>query len=214
LQGAHAQNYHIFTPAEGKDWAMVWGPAQWIKELPCANSACTWNFQPGQPGKLVLEFWITPFDYAGAEGPGRAVESVLREDKIIGLCWAVIDYDDVKSGDKNSGFWNLSRKHTMYGQASELVAFKLMPLESRFRKPIEAQWSFQVIDRNRRRVAFKDLSHGRISSWTWDFGDDQTSNERHPIHTYQKPGNYIVVLSIEGPDGKARRSKVWDVTLP
>ena len=24
-QGAHAQNYHIFTPAENKDWTMDWG---------------------------------------------------------------------------------------------------------------------------------------------------------------------------------------------
>ncbi len=27
FHGVHAQNYHIFTPAEGKDWAMVWGAA-------------------------------------------------------------------------------------------------------------------------------------------------------------------------------------------
>lgn len=213
LQGVHAQNYHIFTPALGKDWAMVWGPAQWIKELPYANSACKWNFQPGQPGKLVLEFWITPFDYAGAEGPPRAVETVLREDKIIGLSWAIIDYDDVKSGDKNNGFWNLSRKHTMYGQASELVAFKLMPLEPHFRKAIDARWSFQVIDYDRRLVAFKDLSYGNISSWKWDFGDGQSSSERNPIHNYSTPGNYVVVLEIEGPEGKSRFSRVWDVTL-
>ena len=47
LQGAHAQNYHIFTPAEGKDWCMVWGPAQWLKELPYANAACSYHFRPG-----------------------------------------------------------------------------------------------------------------------------------------------------------------------
>jgi hypothetical protein len=40
FHGVHAQNYHIFTPAEGKDWAMVWGLQPWIKELPYANSAC------------------------------------------------------------------------------------------------------------------------------------------------------------------------------
>ena len=38
-QGAHAQNYHIFTPPEGKDWAMDWGCAQYTKELPYANHA-------------------------------------------------------------------------------------------------------------------------------------------------------------------------------
>jgi hypothetical protein len=67
-QGAHAQNYHIFTPAEGKDWTMDWGCAQYTKELPYANHAINYNFKPGESGKLILEFWITPFDYAGCEG--------------------------------------------------------------------------------------------------------------------------------------------------
>jgi hypothetical protein len=87
FQSVHAQNYHIFTPAEGKDWTMMWGPQQWLKELPYSNAAYNYSFKPGEPGRLVLEFWITPFDYAGAEGPARAVESVLTENKVIGLCW-------------------------------------------------------------------------------------------------------------------------------
>ena len=214
FQGVHAQNYHIFTPAEGKDWTMVWGPAQWIKELPYANAAYNYTFKPGESGKLVLEFWITPFDYAGHEGPQRAVESILREDKIIGLSWAVIDYDDIKSGETNNGFWNLSRKHTMYGNASELVAFRLMPLEPQFRKLIEAQWSFQVVDMNRRLVAFRDQSQGRINSWKWDFGDGETSTEQHPVHQYKSAGKFVVVLWVEGPEGASRRSKVWDVAVP
>jgi len=39
FHGAHAQNYHIFTPAVGKDWCMVWGGRPWIKDLPYANAA-------------------------------------------------------------------------------------------------------------------------------------------------------------------------------
>ena len=103
--GVHAQNYHIFTPAVGKDWAMAWGCQPYIKDLPYANAAYNYNFKHGESGKLVLEFWITPFDYAGCEGPQRAVESVLRENKLIGLSWAVIDYDG-----RQGGFWNLSPK--------------------------------------------------------------------------------------------------------
>ncbi len=213
LQGAQAQNYHIFTPAEGKDWCMVWGPEQWVKELPYANAAYSYNFRPGQPGHLVMEFWITPFDYAGAEGPQRAVESVLKENKIIGMCWALIDYDDVHSGGTNNGFWNLSRKHTMYGNADQLVAFKLMPLEPRLLKPITAQWSFQVVDMDRRLVAFKDQSVGKITSWKWDFGDGETSTEENPIHAYKEAGHYVVVLWVEGPAGKSRMAKVWDVAV-
>jgi FOG: PKD repeat len=210
--GVHAQNYHILTPAEGQDWCLAWGSQPWIKELPYANAAYSYNFKPGEPGKLVLEFWITPFDYAGPEGPVRAVESVLNEGKNIGLCWAVIDYDDVNAKG-NNGFWNLSDKHTMYGNASELRTFKLMPLEEEFRKKIDAQWSFTILDMKRKVVAFEDKSIGKITSWKWDFGDGTTSDEQYPIHKYEKGGRFIVTLNIEGPDGKSRRAKIWDVSI-
>ena len=212
FHGVQAQNYHIFTPAKDKDWCMAWSSATWIKEFPFSNAAYSYNFKPGEPGKLVLEFWITAFDYAGPEGPQRAVESVFFENKIIGLCWAIIDYDDANVRD-NNGFWNLSRKHTMYGNATQLCAFKLMPLEPQFQKLIEAQWSFKVVDMDRRLVAFKDLSIGKITSWKWDFGDGETSIEQNPIHQYKNARSNVVILDIEGPDGKSRRSKVWDVQL-
>jgi hypothetical protein len=212
IHGVQAQNYHIFTPAEGKDWCMAWGAPTWIKELPYANAATRYTFRPGEPGHLVLEFWITPFDYAGPEGPQRAVESVLRENKIIGLSWAIIDYGDVNARSSHH-FWNLSRHHSMYGDASELCAFKLMPLEPQFLKPIEAQWSWKIVDMDRRLVAFKDLSVGQVTSWKWDFGDGSTSTEQNPVHHYQKPGNLVVILEVGGPAGLSRRSKVWDIQL-
>ena len=158
----------------------------------------------------MLEFYITPFDYASCEGPQHSVESQLSENKIIGLSWAVIDYDGNK---KNNGFWNLSPEHTMYGNASFLNEFRLMPLEPQFQKAIEARWSFKVIDMDRRLVAFKDESVGNVSSWKWEFGDGTSSIEQYPLHSYAKAGQYVVTLYIEGPAGKSRMSKIWDVTL-
>ena len=212
IHGVQAQNYHIFTPAVGKDWAMAWGSPTWIKELPWANAAYSFDFKPGQPGKLVLEFWVTPFDYAGPEGPQRAIESVLRENKIIGLGWIVIDYDDVERRE-NNGFWALSPQRMMYAHASQLCAFRLMPMEADLLPKIDAHWSWSVVDHDRRLVAFTDESVGSITRWSWNFGDGSTSAEQHPIHQYAKPGNYVVVLDVEGPSGTARRSKVWDVQL-
>ena len=208
--GVHAQNYHIFTPAEGKDWAMAWGCAKWVKEMPWANHAQQYSFKHGESGRYTLEFWITPFDYAGCEGPERAVESKLYEGKTIGLSWAVLDYD----GDaKQDGFWNLSSQHTMYGQASQMRAFKLMPLEPEYVKEIDARWSFKVLDMKRRLVAFQDESVGTVTGWKWDFGDGKSSSEQHPIHAYEKAGEYVVVLWVEGPAGKSRMSKIWDVAV-
>ena len=210
FQNIQAQNYHIFTPARGKDWAMAWGPqAAWIKRLPWSNIAYSYDFKPGEPGKLTMEFWITPFDHAAPEGADRSVESQLSEDKIIGMAWAVIDQDGPGT---RADFWNLSPKHTMYGQASELRAFRLMPLEPAYRKPIDAQWSFEIVDAARRTVAFHDESVG-ATRWKWDFGDGETSTDQHPIHRYATAGKFVVILDVAGPAGGARMSKVWDVSF-
>ena len=211
FHGVHAQNYHIFTPAGHKDWAMVWGCQPWIKRLPYANAAYDYRFKHGESGKLTLEFYITPFDYAAYEGPERSVESKLWENKTIGLSWSVLDYDDDQAKSYR-GFWNLSHKTSMYGNASDLVAFKLMPLEPSLRKPLEVEWSFEVLDMDRRQVAFHDDSRG-ATSWKWEFGDGLTSTDQHPVHRYEKAGEYVVTLFIEGASGKSRLTKVWDVVL-
>ncbi|HVW19797.1 MAG TPA: PKD domain-containing protein [Opitutaceae bacterium] len=211
IHSVQAQNYHVFTPPGDRDWCIAWGAPTWVKELPYANSACRYNFRSGGAGKLTLEFWLTPFDYAGPEGPQRAVESVLRENKIIGLSWAVIDFGDAP-GDRHH-FWNLSRHHQMFGDASLLCAFRLMPLEPRLLPAIAAQWSWSVVDMGRRLVAFKDLSVGQVTAWKWDFGDGSSSAEPNPVHAYKRPGSYVVILDVEGPGGHARRSKVWDISL-
>lgn len=212
FHGVHAQNYHIFTPVLDKDWAMVWGGQPWIKDLPYANAAQQYDFRPGESGKYVLEFFITPFDFAPDE-PSRAIASKLEEDKIIGLSWAVLDYDDEQSKTYD-GFWNLSHKTEMYGNASDLVKFRLMPIEDSLRKPIEAKWIFKEVNRKDRTIAFRDRSHGEITSWNWDFGDGQTSSEQHPTHRYDNAGEFIVTLTVKGPEGTAKWTKVWDVTLP
>jgi len=206
--GVHAQNYHIFTPPGDKDWTMAWGCAQYTKELPYANAAYGYDFKPGQAGKLVLEFWITPFDYAGCDGPQRAVESRLYENKLIGLSWCLIDYDDVNAKGR-VGFWNLSHKQTFFGNADQLVGFRLMPLEPPPAQELRAKWRHTVVDMSRRLVAFKDESLGAVTSWKWDFGDGSGSTEQHPQHTYPRGGDFVSELQ-KNPNGKVVRRLVRD----
>ncbi len=214
LQGIHAQNYHINTPHEGQDWNFVWGCQPWAKDLPWANAAYSYDFKAGESGSLTLEFWITPFDHAPAD-PARAIVSQLVESETIGMSWAILDYDDVNKPDNRdyTGFYSLSHTQEMIGNADKMVAFRLMPLEERFRDAPEAAWSFQVIDMNRRLVAFQDMSHGEIESWHWDFGDGKSSTRQHPIHTYDKPGEYVVTVTVDGPMGKARHTRVRAVAV-
>ncbi|MFC1691952.1 PKD domain-containing protein [Candidatus Latescibacterota bacterium] len=216
-QGVLGQNYHIFTPpGEGRDWAFIWGCQTWINDLPWANHAYNYDFKEGESGNLVLEFWITPFDYAPYDGPERAVVSKLVEDTIVGLNWVIIDYDagrDHSNINDDDGFFSLSQHPRAYCDADAAVAFRLMPLLEKFRKSIEAEWSFKVLDMDRRLVAFQDESYGEITSWLWDFDDGTKSGEQHPVHTYTRRGEFVVTLTVEGLAGKARRIKVRDVAV-
>jgi hypothetical protein len=211
--GAHAQNYHIFTPPVNQQWCMVWGANPWIAYFPWAHQAYHYDFKHGESGRLVLEFWVTPFDYAPADGPERAVVSKLVENQTIGLSWAVLDFD--KGAKKGAGGnCHMSADRRSVSDASFLPAFRLMPLEKRFLPPIEARFMFKAVDPSRRLVYFKDESVGEIKKWTWHFGDGKTSNEQNPIHQYTEPGfHYNVLLEVEGPGGVSRHSKHWEVNI-
>ncbi len=44
-------------------------------------------------------------------------------------------------------------------------------------------------------VDFIDISTGSPDGWFWDFGDGESSNEQHPLHTYAVAGPHICVLT-------------------
>lgn len=53
-------------------------------------------------------------------------------------------------------------------------------------------------------VAFMDGSSdpdGNLASWSWDFGDGTTSEERNPTHTYDAPGTYTARLTVRDDTG-------------
>jgi gliding motility-associated-like protein len=43
-------------------------------------------------------------------------------------------------------------------------------------------------------INFKNKSIGNIISYFWDFGDGNTSSEINPTHSYQKPGEFEIIL--------------------
>jgi len=45
-------------------------------------------------------------------------------------------------------------------------------------------------------VQFTDHSTGNPASYLWDFGDDNSSVEQNPAHTYEEAGSYDVILVV------------------
>jgi len=56
-------------------------------------------------------------------------------------------------------------------------------------------------------VQFTDQSTGNVTSWSWDFGDGNTSTVQNPVHTYESPGNYIVTLNASNAYGTNTHTK-------
>jgi uncharacterized repeat protein (TIGR03803 family) len=48
---------------------------------------------------------------------------------------------------------------------------------------------------------FTDATTSTVSSWSWDFGDGNTSTLQNPIHAYATPGTYSVQFTVVNPNG-------------
>jgi len=53
------------------------------------------------------------------------------------------------------------------------------------------------------RCDFTDSSTDdlRVAGWSWSFGDQGSSSERHPVHTYSGAGSYSVSLTVTDEEG-------------
>jgi len=50
-------------------------------------------------------------------------------------------------------------------------------------------------------IQFNDTSTNNPTSWAWDFGDNETSTDQNPVHTYAKAGNYTITLTVANDYG-------------
>lgn len=52
-----------------------------------------------------------------------------------------------------------------------------------------------------------DQSKNNPDSWTWDFGDGETSTSKDPVHKYTSPGTYTVSLTTKNKKGSDTKTK-------
>jgi PKD repeat protein len=56
-------------------------------------------------------------------------------------------------------------------------------------------------------VQFTDTSTGIPTSWSWDFGDGNSSIQQNPLHTYNSVGTYTVALTATNTAGSTTETK-------
>jgi hypothetical protein len=57
------------------------------------------------------------------------------------------------------------------------------------------------------QVRFTDLSDYEPAGWLWNFGDNTTSTEINPTHTFQEEGTYEVCLTVSNENGSDTQCK-------
>src|SRR4030095_9403102 len=65
--------------------------------------------------------------------------------------------------------------------------------------PIEVKFEWRADTANPRKIYFHNLTlvPSANAHYVWKFGDGTTSNEKDPVHIYEKPGEYEVCLIVE-----------------
>ena len=87
-----------------------------------------------------------------------------------------------------------------------LVVVGLLTGCALFNQPPTANFTWNPTDPLARTdVQFTDLSTdtGGIVSWSWDFGDNDSSPSQNPKHEYEKGGTYQVRLTVTDGDGSS-----------
>lgn len=74
--------------------------------------------------------------------------------------------------------------------------------------------AFGVEDREDGSFRFVDQSTNQPLTWSWDFGDGNTSTEQDPVHTFSNAGTYTVCLTAANSTGSDTACQEVQVMLP
>jgi PKD repeat protein len=62
-------------------------------------------------------------------------------------------------------------------------------------------------------VQFNDTSSGIPTTWSWNFGDGQTSLDQNPVHTFETAASYTVTLTVTNNKGTNTLVKTNFITV-
>jgi PKD repeat protein len=171
-----------------------------------------WTFQiPSDGYYQVLAWWSSPYETRSPDAPYTIYHSggsttVDADQRINGSQWNDLGTYYFSAGvgsvvltDDASGNPVADAVQIIYvGDSSNLVAsFTASPM--RGISPLD--------------VNFTDQSFGEIEEWFWDFGDGETSTEKNPLHIYQNPGTYSVILTVKNAGQESTRSETDYITV-
>jgi PKD repeat protein len=155
---------------------------------------------PGSRGKPAIEVEIiSPGDGSTVDGNVAITVSATKTPTITidgtvvatgyAYQWDTTSYSDGTHVIR-------ATRQTVYDEITVTVDNGGVPTNN----PPDASFTYSATDLT---VDFTDTStdsDGYIASWSWDFGDDDTSTEENPTHIYAIAGTYDVTLIVNDDD--------------
>lgn len=167
-------------------------PSKWDHAF-VSESGATWSTGPISNGKRLVEFVFSP--------SGELVMAPTRVIEYSGtgkgtICALAAGPDGLYFSDlyADSSFSNAGAR------GANILRLRWVGTAT-FMADVEE------ISEEGIRVSFTDTSPLEAPlSWKWDFGDGASSTERHPTHTYARPGVYPVRLAVTSASGLSERT--------
>jgi len=183
-------NYTAYNPISGS-WSNTDEPQACfgnidnsisIEDFKTEDGVVTWMIRDDFSAFAEYELFFSIYDSEKADWTGKRVDTFAEIPTNLSINSGTISYkegENIIEWGYRSGSWDFMKK--------------TKPLAGFFAGP-------KTIGEPPLEVCFMDSSIGG-TSWEWDFGDAETSQERCPCHTFSSTDSFTVTQTVDGPGG-------------
>ncbi len=181
----------------------------------CVVCVVAWTCSKDGSSSVTPGAQVPSADFSGTNIDGFLPLTVTFEDKSTGA----IDQWYWEFGDgQTSTEQHPTHEYTEFGEHSGVYNVKLIVvgaagphsiekpgyITTHYAAPEAAFTAAPTVGAVPMPVQFTDQSQNQVATWSWNFGDpasgnQNSSSEQNPRHTYSAPGNYTVRLTVTGP---------------
>jgi PKD repeat protein len=170
---------------------------------------------------------------AGCGGVSCSIDAEFSASTISGCASLAVDFTDLSSGGATSWEWDFGDGNTSTAQhpshtynaagtySVSLTTSSATCSDSETKigyisvsdDPIAEFSGSPTFGNAPLMVNFTNLSAGNPDSWSWAFGDGNTSMDENPTHVYNNPGEYEVTLTASNDCGFSFKTMTTYITV-
>jgi len=198
-------------------------PTAWLWDFGDGNNSTHQNPSHTYVTKGTYTVTLTATNAYGEDSEAKTdlltlydpVTANFTADTAAGLAPLAVQFNDTSTGTPTSWLWdfgdniNSTQQNPSHTYAAEgnytvtLTASNPADEDTKTKTeyikvfdPVTAAFTVdKTLGLTPMNVQFNDTSTGTPTSWLWDFGDNNTSTQQNPSHTYTEPGLYTVTLT-------------------